>query len=79
MINGLTEAQDAALQLTEMFLRKLHRNGVSAEEATYEAFKFCQAALRGDTSVCARMDEAAALIGRAALNVGIHPDQRRCR
>ena len=75
--NGLTEPQNAALAITEMFLGKLSRNGVEPEQAIYEAYKFCDAALRGDSEVCARMDAAAAIVGRAALNVGIHPDQRK--
>ena len=77
--NGLTEPQNAALEITEMFLGKLSRNGVEPEQAIYEAYKFCDAALRGDSEVCARMDVAAAIVGRAALNVGIHPDQRKRR
>lgn len=75
--NGLTEEQNAALELTERFLEKLYHNGVSAEDALYEAYKFCNAALHVDRATVTRMDASAALIGRAAIKVGIHPDQQR--
>jgi hypothetical protein len=75
--NGLTEEQNAALEITERFLEKLHRNGVSIEDALYEAYKFCNAALHVDRETVTRMDVSAAIIGRAALSVGIHPDQQR--
>jgi len=76
-MNGLTDAQQSALDLTQTFVEKLYHNGISADHALYEGYTFCQAVLRGDSGECARMDAAAAIIGRAALALGIHPKQQR--
>lgn len=73
----LTEAQSIALDLTARFVDKLCRNGVSRENALYEGYKFCEAALRAEKATCTRMDEAATIVGRAALFAGIHPRQVR--